>query len=70
MSEKEELEILRNLLSKLAVYQISYDFAKIQSILHEIRYGYYYNLSNSNETDNYNDIENNRIQSLKRLDLL
>ena len=67
MTNKEELEILRNLLWKIGYAAMSSNNKKISDIISEIRYGYCYNQSNSYEGQTFEDIENLRIDSLKRL---
>jgi hypothetical protein len=71
LSEKEELEILRNLLFKIGNAQIGVmkdGGEHLGKILSEIRYGYCYNQSNSYEGQSFEEIEQLRIKSLKRLE--
>ena len=72
MSQKEELRILRSVLWKIGNGLMGVE-AKgksevLTATLSEIRYGYCYGQSNSNEGDSYNDTENKRIRSLQKLD--
>lgn len=68
MTEKQELKILRQLLWKVGNYSISYNDKKIGDIISEIRYGYCYGQSNSYEGQSDKEVEDLRINSLKRLD--
>ena len=66
MNKDLELEILRNLLFKIANASISGDIYRISSILESIRYDYCYNQSNSNIGDT-ETLEEKRVKSLLNL---
>ncbi len=66
MNKDLELEILRNLLFKIANASISGDIDRISSILESIRYDYCYNQSNSNIGDT-ETLEEKRVKSLLNL---
>lgn len=69
MNKDLELEILRNLLFKIANASICGDIDRISSILESIRYDYCYNQSNSNVEDTETQ-EEKRVKSLLNLQKL
>jgi hypothetical protein len=70
MNKDLELEILRNLLFKIANASISRDTDKLSLIIESIRYDYCYNQRNSNCIESVDDIEKKRIKSLLNLQKL
>jgi hypothetical protein len=67
MTQKEELEILRDLLWKIGNAASGYNVERIGNIVSEIRYGYCYGQSNSYEGQTDKERKKLRISSLKRL---
>ena len=67
MNKDLELEILRNLLFKIANASIRSDTDRLSTLIESIRFDYCYNQRNSNCVETVEDIENKRIKSLRNL---